>query len=247
MGRLTHRIGPGFTYFVTTKCWQNRAVFQVGENAQILIECMLRYRDRGAFALHDFVLMPNHLHLILTPATNTSLEKAMQLIKGGSSHEIHQRRELRLQIWQAGFHEESIRDLADYLKKAEYIRMNPVRARLVERSEDWQYGSACGHHGMDSIPERLNDFASAAKAAVSDDPGKSELKLRPPKRPQAAAPELRPAEHATRQASVAKASVTRRGSMLDVKVRPSKNLPESHRQSVTESITAAWPAQEPKT
>ena len=185
MGRLTHRTGPGFTYFVTAKCWENRAIFQVPANAEILIECMLRYRSQGAFLLHEFVIMPDHLHLMLTPASNTSLEKALQLIKGGSSHEIHHRRGLRLQIWQAGFHEESVRDSSDYQRKTGYIRMNPVRARLVERPEEWPYGSACGNFRMDGIPERLKALASAAKAAGIGASGMSELKLRPPKKREA--------------------------------------------------------------
>ena len=65
MGRLTHRMAPGFTYFVTTKTWENRAIFQVPENAQILIQCMIHYRDKGAYLLHEFVVMPDHLHLLL--------------------------------------------------------------------------------------------------------------------------------------------------------------------------------------
>jgi putative transposase len=181
MGRLTHRTGAGFTYFVTTKCWENRAIFQVRENADVLIHCMLRYRDNGSFLLHEFVVMPNHLHVILTPAEDTSLERAMQLVKGGSSYEIHRSRNVRLHIWQAGFHEESIRDSSDYQRKAEYIRMNPVRARLVERPEEWPHSSASGHFRMDAIPERLRTLTSAAKAAHLAADVMSELKLRPPK------------------------------------------------------------------
>ncbi len=45
MGRLRHRTAPGFTYFVTTKTWQSRAIFQVPGNAAILVECLLKYRD----------------------------------------------------------------------------------------------------------------------------------------------------------------------------------------------------------
>ena len=74
MGRLTHRTAPGCSYFVTTKTWENRAIFQVKENAEILIRCMFEYRDRGAYLLHEFVVMPNHLHLLITPGGETSLE-----------------------------------------------------------------------------------------------------------------------------------------------------------------------------
>ena len=164
MGRLTHRTAPGLTYFVTTKTWRNHAVFQVTENAHILIQSLIRYRDNGAYLLHEFVVMPDHVHLLLTPTNQTSLEKAVQLIKGGSSHEIHQQRGNISQIWSSGFHEESVRDHNDYSRKTDYIRMNPVHAHLVERPEDWPHSSATQGIRLDPEPERLRILSSGAKA-----------------------------------------------------------------------------------
>jgi len=71
-------------------------------------------------------------HLLMTPGATTTLEKAVQLIKGGSSHEIHTQRGHGMEIWQVGFHDWTIRDCEDYRAKVGYIRMNPVRAHLVE-------------------------------------------------------------------------------------------------------------------
>jgi putative transposase len=161
MGRLTHRTGPGCTYFVTTKTWQNRSIFQVTANAEILIECLTGYRNKHFYLLHEFVVMPNHLHLLLTPSGETALEKAIQLIKGGSSHEIHKRRETRLQVWSSGFHESTIRDARDFEAKRGYIHMNPVEARLVSSPADWNWSSASGKFAMDPMP---TGFSSGAKA-----------------------------------------------------------------------------------
>ena len=159
MGRLTHRTAPASTYFVTTKTWGNRALFRVPEVALIVAHRVVACRDRGAYLLHEFVIMPDHLHLLLTPAATTSLERAMQLIKGGASHEIHQRRDHQMGIWHPGFHDWTIRDGADYQAKREYIWMNPVRAGLVERHEEWAYGSACGAFQLDPMPASLaNNF-----------------------------------------------------------------------------------------
>ncbi len=155
MGRLTHRTLPGATYFVTTKAWQSTSVFQVHEVAEVLIAKLLEYQQRGNYFLHEFVLMPNHLHLLLTPAASTTLEKAMQLIKGGSSHEIHRIRESNSQIWQSGFHESRVMAWNDYKNKADYIYFNPVVAKLVERPQDWPYGSATGKYQLDPIPQGL--------------------------------------------------------------------------------------------
>jgi putative transposase len=164
MGRLAHRTVPGCTYFVTTKAWANRALFCVTAIADIVIEIMLGHSAAGAYQLHEFVLMPDHLHLLLTPGRETTLEKAMQLIKGGSSYEIHKRQLQRMEIWQAGFHEWTVRDAADFQARASYIRMNPVAAKIVESPEEWLYSSARTRFQMDARPPNL---ASAAKAAIS--------------------------------------------------------------------------------
>jgi len=122
--------------------------------AEILVQRILAYREKGGYRLHEFVVMPNHFHLLITPG-ETTLEKAVQLIKGGSSHEIHTKFGNKMEIWQIGFHDWTIRDNEDYWAKVRYIQMNPVQARLVEHPEDWQFGSACGKYSMDPTPEKL--------------------------------------------------------------------------------------------
>jgi REP-associated tyrosine transposase len=162
MGKLVHRTGIGWTYFVTTNAFQSTFLFQVEETAEIIVRKMLEYRDKGNYLLHDFMLMPNHLHLILTPADAVTLEKAMQLIKGGSSHEIHKVCGARLEIWQPGFHESRVTSWSDYQKKRDYICFNPVAKKLVERPELWTYGSASGRYVLDPIPQGLKPLAVGA-------------------------------------------------------------------------------------
>ena len=167
------------SYFVTTKCSQGRTVFQIPEIAALMVDILIRYRDRGNYLLHEFVVMPDHLHLILTPSPQTSLEKSMQMIKGGGSFEIHKRREQKMEIWQPGFHDWTIRDAGDWDVKADYIRMNPVRAKLVAKIEDWPNSSASGRFHLDSMPAKYSQLSSGAKALVVP-PATPELKLRPP-------------------------------------------------------------------
>lgn len=180
MATPRHRTATGSSYFVTTRCWQGRQVFQVPEIAEILLQTMFDYRERNEYLLHEFVVMPNHLHLMLTPSATTSLEKAIQLIKGGSSHRTHKQRQQGMQIWQEGFHDWTIRDADDWRSKVEYIRMNPARAKLVVNPEDWPYSSASGRFTLDPVPDRYLQFTPGAKApgGPTRTPG---LKPRPPK------------------------------------------------------------------
>jgi putative transposase len=161
MGRLTHRTGEGWMYFVTTKSWEGTFWFQVIQAAQIVVEKMREYRDKGNYLLHDFVLLPDHLHVILTPSSAT-LEKCMQLIKGGGSFEIHKLRGSRTEIWQSRFHESRVKNRVDYQRKRDYVIFNPAVAKLVERSELWPYGPACGDFVLDPIPQGLKPVGDKA-------------------------------------------------------------------------------------
>lgn len=178
MGRLTHRTLPGWTYFVTTKGWQGVSVFQVQEIADIVVSKLLEYREGGNFLLHEFVLMPNHLHLILTPAPSVSLEKVMQLIKGGSSFEIHRLRGSKMQIWQPGFYESRVTDWVDYQKKADHVRFNPVVGKLVVKPRDWLYSSASRKFQLDPIPQGLKPLTvqSASVGPKGPTPNAAALK-----------------------------------------------------------------------
>lgn len=183
-----HRTVPGASYFVTAKCWQGRSRFQVTEVAEILLSTLFHYRDSGAYLLHEFVIMPDHLHVMLTPDSETSLEKAIQLIKGGSSHQIHKERGNKMEIWQVGFHDWTIRDPEDWKAKANYIHMNPVKAHLCEHAEDWKYSSATAKSRMDPAPAKYQSLASGAKAQ-SHEAYTQGLKPLPPKKAEKAAEE----------------------------------------------------------
>jgi putative transposase len=155
MSKLPHRTGPGRTYFISSATWERRELFRVPRVAEILVQRILACRESGAYLLHEFVVMPNHFHLLLTAGEAISLEKTVQLVKGGSSHEIHKQTENKMEIWQVGFHDWTIRDGEDYRAKVRYIQTNPVQARLVEQPVDWPYGSACGKFAMDPVPEKF--------------------------------------------------------------------------------------------
>jgi putative transposase len=170
MGRLTHRTAPGWTYFVTTKAWQNVAVFQVAAIAEVLLAKLWEYRNRKNYPLHEFVLMPNHLHVVLTPSSTTTLQKAMNLIKGRSSHPINRVRQSNMQIWQSGFHESRIRDAADDQKRADYICFNSVVAKLVENPIDGLFSSASGKYELDPIPQGLKLLTNASKGVGPEGP-----------------------------------------------------------------------------
>ena len=65
-------ISPPGTYFVTFSTWQRRRLFVVESNVRLFLKTLYGYRREGRFELHAFVLMPEHVHLLLTPALDVT-------------------------------------------------------------------------------------------------------------------------------------------------------------------------------
>jgi putative transposase len=70
------------TFFATTKTSQGLSLLQSERNATLMIDVLRSYVAAGKFRLHDFVVMPDHLHLLITVGADMTIEKAMQLVKG---------------------------------------------------------------------------------------------------------------------------------------------------------------------
>ena len=143
------------TFFITSVAAQRRTVFQTDAAANLFIDVLLHYRNQGKFLLHEFVVMPDHFHALITPAYEISLERAVQFIKGGFSFRLKS----KLPVWQAGFTNHRVRDEEDFEGHREYIWMNPVRARLARTPEKYRYSSANGRFALDPMPPGLKpDF-----------------------------------------------------------------------------------------
>jgi putative transposase len=117
------------TYALTTTTYQRRALFVRTANAELLVQTLFHYRDQGRYALHGFVVMPEHLHVLLSPAENQTIERCAQCIKGGFSHEV--RAKFAGEIWQVGFHEHRVRDGEDFRRQLGYIAANPGKRGMV--------------------------------------------------------------------------------------------------------------------
>ena len=165
MSRIARRIQQAGVYFVTTHTWQRRALFQKEQPAQILLAQNLDCRGRGFYSLHAFVIMPDHLHLLITPAEAVSLEKTMQMIKGGSAHRIRKELLFSFPVWQSGFHDRWIRTGEEFRARLDYIAKNPLLAHLAESVREYRYSSSIGKFRMD--PSQFDARTSGAKALVA--------------------------------------------------------------------------------
>jgi putative transposase len=148
------------TFFVTANAYMRQSTLQNHHKALLLIDVLLHYRHQGEYLLHEFVVMPDHLHVILSP--NQAISKAAQLIKGNFSFRAKKELGYSYNVWQPGFHDHRIRDFDEYCAYRKYVWFNPVKRGLVSKPEDYPHSSASGRFALDPIPERLRPSSMQA-------------------------------------------------------------------------------------
>lgn len=142
------------TYFITANVAQKRSLLQTERSAGLFIAVLYHYRQEGKYLLHEFVVMPDHFHLLLTP-TGITLERSMQLIKGGFSFRARRAFGWQENIWQTSFMDRRVRDAQEYAKFWDYIWSNPVRRGLVQSPSEFRFSSAAGRFELDEVPQWL--------------------------------------------------------------------------------------------
>jgi putative transposase len=130
------------TFFVTSKTSMGRAFLQTERMARLFMDVLRCYVSAERFKIRDFVVMPDHFHLLITLKENMTIEKAVQLIKGNFSYRAKKELGFRGEIWQRGFSDERVWDRESFLRHRSYIDNNPVKAGLVDSPEKYPYCSA---------------------------------------------------------------------------------------------------------
>jgi len=144
-----------FVYFVSTQTDGRKPFFRHERWARLMLSTLNHYDGTG-YKLHAYVIMPDHLHLLITPFE--SVEKSVQLIKGGFSFRAKRELQWNGEIWQPGFTDHRIRDEEDWMRHLEYIRQNPIDAKLVEDVVLYEF---MGYHSRE-FPQGLKpaDFVA---------------------------------------------------------------------------------------
>jgi len=119
------------------------------------LTCSITIARSEKYLLHEFVIMPDHIHLLITVDAEMTVEKAIQLIKGGFSFRAGRELGFRAPVWQKGFSEIRVHDPTAYVGIREYIHANPVRRFLVVSAADYAYSSAHPGFALDPPPQRL--------------------------------------------------------------------------------------------
>src|SRR5271166_5336706 len=158
MARLARLVFPGLPHHVTQR-GNGRARTFFGDADYALYRDLLAASCRAAgVEIWSWVLMPNHVHLILTPDDEDGIRRALAPVHRRYAGEVHARLKRTGHFWQGRFGAVAM-DEEHLAAAVRYVALNPVRARLVARAQDWRWSSARAHLGLGE--DGLTDIAPA--------------------------------------------------------------------------------------
>jgi len=152
----------GSTYHVTSRINDKKNVFASKLGQKVMIIILERAKAKYGFILHNFCIMPNHFHLLITPAKGTNLSRIIQWIKTMSAkmwNKIHGSTD---HLWGERFFSRPIEDMKDFSNTFSYIDQNPVKAGLVDNPAEWK---ACGAYYILYNLQNLVDYSPYARMA----------------------------------------------------------------------------------
>lgn len=180
MGTRGHPDLPSQPYFVTAATVNRQPMFRNRQAAELMLAELGRLRHELDFALLAFVVMPDHVHLLLVPSAKADLSRIMQSVKGRFARLWNQRCRRTGSLWQSRYYESAVRTEAQLTRWIEYIHRNPVQAGLASIPEEYPYCSSAGRletdletYLDDSCPGRAEARPSEQERRVFVTPGSS--------------------------------------------------------------------------
>jgi putative transposase len=128
----------GEFHFLTFSCYRRRAYFSAVAARELFEDALERIRRRYLLAVAGYVVMPEHVHLLVNEPRRGLLSKAVQALKLSISMRSRER-----PFWQAHYYDFNVRTQEKHVEKLRYMHRNLVVRELVARPEDWKWSSFC--------------------------------------------------------------------------------------------------------
>ena len=138
MPGLHRYYGAGHLHYITTSCYHRRAWFGSEANRDLFVAVLEQVRRRCHFVVVGYVVMPEHVHLLVNEPQRGLLSRTIQALKLSVSMRGRER-----PFWQAHYYDFNVSKHPKFVEKLRYIHRNPVKRGLVTKPEDWKWSSYC--------------------------------------------------------------------------------------------------------
>jgi putative transposase len=165
MARMPRLVVPGYPHHVTQRGNRRMKTFFSERDYQAYIDFLLEGLKLSGTEVWAYCLMPNHVHFIVVPNSEDSLSILFRHVHRHYSRMINFREKWKGHLWQERFHS-FVMSEQHLIASVRYVELNPVRARLCTRAEEWQWSSALDHLGLrrstflntEAMQERITDW-----------------------------------------------------------------------------------------
>ena len=141
MARLARLVVPGLPHHITQRGNGRQRTFFADADYALYRDLLAENLKAAGVACWAWVLMPNHVHLILVPSDEDGLRRSLAPVHRRYAGIMHARRKRSGHFWQGRFGC-AVMDESHLAAALVYVMLNPVRARLVGRAQDWRWSSA---------------------------------------------------------------------------------------------------------
>ena len=152
MARLPRVIFPGYPLHILVKGHNSQEIFLSDEDRRSYLEWLRDAAREYELAIHAYVLMPTHVHVLATPKTILSASRTMQSVGRRYAQLFNQKYQRTGSIWEGRFKSAVIDPQKYFLLCQQYIEQNPARTGLVQKPEDWLWSSYRHHVGAETVP-----------------------------------------------------------------------------------------------
>jgi REP element-mobilizing transposase RayT len=138
--RKPRKLVPGASYHVTAGANRREFILNSPEMKRLFLKILKRAKNKYAFHIANFCIMGNHIHLMIKPFGKEKLSRIMQWVLATFAINFNKRFGITGHVWYDRFHSKVIESFRQYLKTFRYISDNPVRAEIVKRPVDFEFG-----------------------------------------------------------------------------------------------------------
>ena len=151
MPRQARAVFPGIAHHVTQRGNHRHDVFYERGDSLAYLRLLRECASQHAIQVIAYCLMPNHVHLVVVPSTMDGLHRALKIVHGRYAQRVNRMRKLTGHFWQNRYFSAPL-DATHLLNAVRYVELNPVRAGLAERAEDYEWSSAAAHCALHADP-----------------------------------------------------------------------------------------------
>jgi putative transposase len=135
----------GQTHFITFSCYHRLRNLDDPARRDLVVRCLEHTRKKFQFLVYGFVVMPEHVHLLVSEPLRRNLAIAMQSMKLSVSLQAPRTREATAgaakPLWLPRYYDHNVRNYDSFVDKLRYIHRNPVKRGLVGKPEEWKWSS----------------------------------------------------------------------------------------------------------